>query len=98
MYGVRPESAIESEAAYDPAWACMDHDDQIAVPPGETREDNLFITGPNVWAGDDQRPLGVATGRFRLSYLVSPCLGDELRCSPDPDAAVSNEFEVVLRD
>ena len=67
IYGVsavgEPPSA--GGAAYDPVWACVGHDRQIAVPAGSTRTDTLTIAGPNAFDGITHVGIGRTEGRFR---------------------------------
>jgi len=94
IYGV--EAVDPSDrwgAAYDPAWACVGHEDPIAVAPGATRVDTLRLTGPTSTDGRTGEPYGVLTGVFRIGYSVHTCrreIGCEL-----PNAGVSNTFRVV---
>ena len=97
-YGV--EATEAGEAAYDQAWACVGHDEQFLIPPGDSRTDVLLIRGPNAWGGctahgclDDHAYHGTLQGRFRLRYDVRLCGGDCYERAPD-ELRISNEFVV----
>jgi hypothetical protein len=77
-------------SAYNPAWACVGHAQQIAIAGGATRVDTLEIAAANAWNGTP----GTFSGRMRLVYQVLPC-GDE-RCQPLPTSiGTSNIFDVT---
>lgn len=81
-------------AAYDGVWACVGHDQQIAVPSRGTRVDTLHVRGPNVWSGATGQPYGALTGLMQLHYEIQACRGDgacRLRT-----AGASNVFRVEL--
>ena len=86
------------DAAYDPAWACVGHDGQIEVKPGEVREDVIDVRGPTARDGITNEPLGRFEGRFRLVYHARTCRGDEFACNVPFELTSSNEFEVVRED
>lgn len=44
MFGVL---GVGFDAAYDPAWGCVGHNQQFVVGPGQARVDTLRIRGPN---------------------------------------------------
>jgi hypothetical protein len=88
---VDPED--EWGAAYNGAWACVGHENPIAVAPGSTRTDTLHLTGPNFWSWDGQHD-GVLEGRFRLRYRAKSCRA-EIGCELPGDVARSNTFEVT---
>lgn len=81
-------------AAYSGVWACVGHDDQIAVPAGATRVDTLHLRGPNRWDGVTKEPFGVFTGLMQLHYEIQACWGDGA-CRV-PGAGASNTFRVEL--
>lgn len=93
IYGV---DLIEPEdpdgAAYDADWACVGHDRQFAVAPGESRVDTLRISGPNAWQGGSY--IGRLEGLFRLRYSVWMC-ADCGESAPD-DLEFSNVFEIRI--
>ena len=82
-------------AAYSGAWACVGHENPIAVAAGATRTDTLHITGPNAWPSGSSQHFGVLEGRFRLSYQAQSCRS-ETGCDLPDSLARSNEFEVRL--
>lgn len=55
-------------AAYNPAWACVGHDNDIVVGAGETRVDTLTLHGPNAYDNSTERYLGSLEGTFRINY------------------------------
>jgi hypothetical protein len=94
IYGVETVGS-DQDAAYDPAWGCVGHDHPIVVTAGETRTDSLQLTGPNMWDGHTHIPLGTLIGRFRLSYPLRMCPGED-DCSLSQVSVSSNDFEVRL--
>jgi hypothetical protein len=92
-YGV--ELAGGGKAAYDPIWACVGHDQQLAVAPGASRVDTLRLSGPNSFPNGGGRGLASIVGRMRLVYAVGGC-GGEARCPLPADAGTSNVFDVRL--
>ena len=82
-------------AAYDRAWACVGHENPIAVAAGETRADTLHMTGPNAWPHGSGQHFGVLEGRFRLRYGAQSCRS-EIGCELPDSLQRSNEFEVRL--
>lgn len=82
-------------AAYNPAWACVGHDDSIAVAPGTTRIDTLHIRGPVAWDGITNQHFGVLEGWFRLNYGAQSC-HMESGCPLPGSRVSSNAFEVKL--
>ena len=97
IFGVQLEGAGDSwGSAYNPAWACVGHDNQIVVPPAQSRTDTLLIRGPTAFDGRTGQHFGTLTGRMRLVYQVQTCRGDgECRLE---GAAVSAPFSVDLAD
>ena len=95
VYGVQLTSPADTlGAAYDPVWACVGHDKQIAVAPGATRVDSLTLMGPNAFDGVTHKGFGVLNGRFRLVFGPQSCTGDG-QCPRTADALrYSNEFAV----
>ena len=81
------------ESGYDPVWACVGHESQIVVQPGDTRVDTLRIRGPNGWDGYTKEPQGEMEGSFRLVYQAGTCR-DVIRCQLPAEARTSNLFEV----
>jgi hypothetical protein len=82
-------------AAYDRVWACVGHDQDIRLRPGEVRIDTLQIGGPNAVAHVSQEPLGTLSGNMRLRYQVQSCRGDG-DCLLPGDIGASNLFTVSL--
>ena len=82
-------------AAYNGAWACVGHENPIAVAPGATRTDTLHLTGPNFWPSGSNQHEGVLEGRFRLRYRAQSCRA-ETGCDLPGAVARSNVFEVQL--
>jgi len=90
VYSVVNDEAGGGRPAYDPAWACVGHDRQIAVAPHESRTDELTLD-VGVPA-----PANVAlAGRFRIRYIVQSCRGSG-NC-PAPSWGLSNAFDVQPR-
>jgi hypothetical protein len=80
-------------SAYSPNWACVGHDHQIAIRPGESRIDTLRMVGPTAVLHVEQRPLGVFEGTMRIRYFPQACRGNgECRMA---GRTVSNAFQVV---
>lgn len=65
----------------------------MPILPGTTRVDTLQLSGPNVWTGPDDQPVGVLTGRFRISYAAQSCRGDG-SCPLADSLRYSNAFTV----
>ncbi len=82
-------------AAYNAAWACVGHENPIAVAPGATRIDTFHIAGPNAWPSGSSQHFGVLEGRFRLGYQAQFCRA-QTGCDLPDSLARSNEFEVQL--
>jgi hypothetical protein len=82
-------------AAYNSAWACVGHENPIAVAPGKVREDTIPIMGPNAWDGLTKLPYGVFEGVFRLHYGVNSCR-KEIGCEIT-GSGLSNTFRVRLQ-
>jgi hypothetical protein len=96
IYGVELVDGGESwGAAYNGVWACVGHDRQIQVPPGEVRADTIHLQGPNAFDGRTDQPFGTLAGRMRLFYEVQTCPGDGA-CRLSEDAGMSNVFTVEL--
>lgn len=66
----------QGHSAYNSAWACVGHDRQFAVAPGQIRIDTLQLRGPTASAGMTGEPLGAFSGRMALYYEVQTCRGD----------------------
>jgi hypothetical protein len=60
----------ESAAAYDPRWACVGDVAPIEVGPNATRVDTIRLTGPQLFHGATNEPVGLLEGRFRVTYRV----------------------------
>jgi hypothetical protein len=77
IYGVELLDGSDSwGSAYDGTWACVGHEQQIQVGPGEARVDTLSIRGPGAFNGGTGEPFGALEGRMRLTYGVSTSPGD----------------------
>ena len=86
-------STTAAESGYAQPWACVGHDQQFAIRPGEARVDTLLVQGPNMFEGGTSTPIGVSQGNFRLYYDVRLAPGDG--APPAPDAiTLSNAFRV----
>lgn len=97
IYGVQLTDGSNAEgAAYDQAWACVGHDNQIPVAAGTTRVDTLTIAGPNAVDGRTGRIIGTLTGRFRIVYEPQSCTGDGACRIVADSLRYSNEFTVRL--
>jgi hypothetical protein len=79
-------------AAYNGFWACVGHENPIAVAPGKVREDTIPVMGPNAWGGLAGQPYGVFEGVFRLQYGVNSCR-KEIGCEIT-GSGLSNTFRV----
>jgi len=96
IYGVSlVEPGDRWGAAYNAAWACVGHDRQIRLRPGEARTDTLHLRGPNAFDGRTGEPFGSLVGRMQLHYEVQTCRGDGA-CRLGEDAGASNVFTVEL--
>jgi hypothetical protein len=82
-------------AAYSGVWACVGHDRQIRIDPGEVRTDTLHLRGPNIFDGRTGEAFGTLVGRMRLWYEPQTCPGDGA-CRLGRDAGASNVFTVEL--
>lgn len=91
MYGVR---GVGFESAYNGAWACVGHDRQFRIEPGESRTDTLHISGPTMWSAGV--PHGKLEGVFELGYGVRLCPGECQDAAPE-EASISNQFEVEMQ-
>lgn len=77
IYGVEHLEPIDEwGSAYNPAWACVGHDNQFELQPGDTRTDTILLTGPNAANGITKEPYGRLDGIMRISYEVQGCRGD----------------------
>lgn len=81
------------ESGFDPIWACVGHESQVVVRPGDTRVDTLRIHGPNSWDGRTGVPSGTLEGSFRLVYQAGSCR-EVFRCFLPREARSSSVFEV----
>jgi len=82
-------------AAYNGVWACVGHDRQIQIRPGEVRTDVLHLRGPNSFDGLTGEPFGTLAGKMQLRYEVQSCRGDGA-CKLGRNAGESNFFTVKL--
>jgi hypothetical protein len=96
VYGVGVVDSSDSRgAAYNRVWACVGHNRQIPLRPGQARTDTLRLIGPNVVDGRTGQPRGAFVGRMRLFYEVQTCPGDGA-CRLGQEAGASNAFAVEL--
>ncbi len=95
-YGVVLANGSRSTTVgYNPTYACVGHDQQIAVPPGQSHTDTLIVQGPNMWDGKTGIPFGIMEGRFTLLYQAQTCRGDGM-CRLPESFGLSNPFEVTI--
>lgn len=80
-------------AAYDGPAACVGHDEQIRLGPGEVRVDEIFFQGPTSVLHVEQEPLGSFAGQMRIRYIIQRCRGDGM-CKAPRDVGVSNIISV----
>lgn len=92
-FGVVTESGASADG-YNPAWACVAHDKQIAVAAGTSRTDSLTINGPVMWDGRTGAEIGSLDGVFRLSYTVLSCRREHSCAAFSSEEARSNTFKV----
>lgn len=100
IYAVRLVSASEGAevsegAAYDPGWACVGHNRQLALAPGATRVDTMLLSGPNAFDGRTGEAFGVREGRMQIRFELQQCRGSA-NCRLPDSLAVSNAFDVRI--
>lgn len=93
MFGVEIVEPAGAQSGYGYFWACVGHDNQFAVRPGDVRTDTLHVTGPNMFDGVTRQPIGILEGTFHLRFVVRLGPGDGGKSAP-ADADVSNTFVV----
>ena len=95
-YGIGIEAVTESteDTAYDPIWACGEHDFPVVVAPNGTRVDTLQLVAPNSFDGKTHAPLGIFEGELRLIYYVSHCFRGRQKCQRLPEGERSQAFRV----
>jgi len=94
IYQIIPSSGIESvESAFDPAWACVGHDEQLALAPGAVRVDTFMISGPTGFSAITLEPHGFFEGWWRLTYFVGTERGDGSPLA-EQSVGLSNVFEI----
>jgi hypothetical protein len=95
MFGVILVAPTDSwGSAYNQAWACVGHDQQLPIQPGATRVDTLQLLGPTMFSGYTNAPFGLSEGTMRLSFMPLSCAGNA-RCLLTVDSLrYSNEFVV----
>jgi hypothetical protein len=100
MYAIlMADESEEHSAAYSPNWACVGHNNPILVEPGQTLEDRLHVSGPNVWESDGGAYKGALEGRFRLVYRTRFCREQpsiDHECDRPEVGAQSNVYTVRL--
>ncbi len=97
VVGVDSATAFDyrTEPAYSAPWACVGHDRQIEVAPGQVRVDTLNIEGPNSFSGSTGLASGILEGTFRLYFVAHK--GRDERSPRLPFAQLtSNPFTVRL--
>ena len=93
-YHVIPADASPgASSAFAPDLRCGAHDEQLEVPAGESRKDELFLVGPNAWT-DSGAVRGSLTGRMQLAYHVQTCRG-AAKCAL-PGTVTSSPFTVTI--
>lgn len=95
MYGVVLANG-EGESAYAQVWACVGHNQQFMMMPGQTRIDTLTIAGPNSFPSGSPTGFGQTSGHFRVLMDVRLALGDGAKQAPD-SVRLSNEFVVTVK-
>lgn len=81
----------EGASAWNPAWACVGHEENIVLEPGQVRSDTYQLEGPII--SQNGQPLGEMEGLFRLTYSTCSRPADE-RCAFTN--IVSNAFRIQL--
>ena len=82
-------------AAYSAVWACVGHENPIALAPGAKRSDTLVIRGPNAWPNGSTEHFGVLEGTFQIHYQAQSC-AKEVGCDLPLSMASTNHFSVEL--
>lgn len=95
IYGVALVEGRDSDSAYDAFWGCVGHDAQFRVDANESRVDTLLIEGPNQWDRHGMH-YGQLEGRFRISYDIRFCPGEDCQDAVPEADRLSNDFRVVL--
>lgn len=86
---------FKNEPAYGQVWACVGHDRQFEILPGQVRVDTLDVEGPNGFNGITGEPHGHVEGTFRL-YFEARTKRDERSSSIPYRNRVSNPFTVRI--
>jgi 4-hydroxyphenylpyruvate dioxygenase len=84
----------DEEVGYNPVSICTGGMRSIPVFPGEAKEFNLNIRGPNGWQNGVSQ--GLLEGEFRLILNIDRC-PEEPGCGLDTEYRISNRFKVRLR-
>jgi hypothetical protein len=84
----------DEEVGYNPVSICTGGMRSIPVFPGEAKEFNLNIRGPNGWQNGLSQ--GLLEGEFRLILNIDRC-PEEPGCGLDTEYRISNRFKVRLR-
>ena len=79
-------------SGYSQTWACVGHNRQFAIQPGQVRVDTFAVEGPNAFQGSTNVG-GVTEGDFRLYYEVRLGVGEDAPDAPD-SMKLSNTFRV----
>lgn len=100
IYSVNLMNKESSErSAYNGAWACVGHNNPIAVKSGAVRTDTLQITGPNSRSNEDNGIDDILEGSFRIKYQMQTCRNtDGEDCTLPDSLSYSNEFKVQLAE
>lgn len=83
----------KNEPAYAQPWACVGHDRQFEILPGEVRIDTLEVEGPNSFNGRTGEPHGRVEGTFRLYFEAHTGRDERSQWIPYRNR-VSNPFTV----
>ena len=97
IYAIVAADGSATEAAYDPAWACVGHNNQFQILPGAVRVDTFLVRGPNGFDEIKQQAIGVTSGVFRLMLFPASAPGDGAPSAPG-SLGISNAFVVRTSD
>jgi hypothetical protein len=85
-------NTVPVASGYAQTWACVGHNRQFAIGPGQARVDTFVVEGPNAFQGGTNVG-GVTEGDFRLYYDVRLAADDGAPAAPD-SIKLSNAFRV----